>query len=165
MSSPESPQPKRKLKIWQIVVLVIVAFGIIGMFSGTDSSTSTSSSSQSSTSNSQSSDPAPTVDNSWIPKGYSLYSDDASVAWRWGTSSETKCSYSSSSCWSMMVVARDGCPTGMYAEIAILDKSGTQIDFTNNTATTVLPNSKVKLTFDTFNEDAQSARLAQINCR
>ena len=63
-----------------------------------------------------------------------------------------------------MVITRDGCPSGIYAEIAILDKSGVQIDFTNDTTTRVLPKTKVKLTFDTFNEQAEKAQIGEIRC-
>ena len=63
-----------------------------------------------------------------------------------------------------MIVTRDGCPSGIYAEIAILDKSGVQIDYTNDTTTRVLPKAKVKLTFDTFNEQADQARIGEISC-
>ena len=63
-----------------------------------------------------------------------------------------------------MIVTRDGCPSGIYAEIAILDKSGVQIDYTNDTTTRVLPKAKVKLTFDTFNEQASQARIGEITC-
>jgi hypothetical protein len=62
------------------------------------------------------------------------------------------------------VITRDGCPSGIYAEIAILDKSGVQIDFTNDSTTRVLPKTKVKLTFDTFNEQAEQAQISEIRC-
>jgi hypothetical protein len=64
-----------------------------------------------------------------------------------------------------MIVTRDGCPRGIYAEIAILDSSGVQIDYTTDGTTMVLAKAKVKLTFDTFNEQAQSARIGKIDCR
>ena len=63
-----------------------------------------------------------------------------------------------------MVITRDGCPSGIYAEISILDKSDVQIDYTNDSTSAVLPNSKVKLTFDTFNEEAETARIGEIGC-
>jgi hypothetical protein len=107
----------------------------------------------------------PTYDDSWIPSDFSGLSENDNVAWRWGTSSETNCTYSSGSCWSVMIITRDGCPSGIYAELAILDRSEVQIDYTNDSTTSVPPNTKVKLTFDTFNEEADTARIGEISCR
>jgi len=103
-----------------------------------------------------------TVQPEWFPKGFSEFEED--IAWRWGTSKETNCTYSSGSCWSVVVIARYGCPRSMYAELAIYDSSDIQIDYTNDTTTNVLAMDKVKLTFDTFNEEASTARLAELNC-
>ena len=64
-----------------------------------------------------------------------------------------------------MVTTRDGCPSGIYAELAILDNSDVQIDYTNDTTTQVPAGTKAKLTFDTFNEEAESARLSELSCR
>jgi hypothetical protein len=63
------------------------------------------------------------------------------------------------------VVTKDGCPSGIYGEIAILDKSDVQIDYTNDTTTLVPAGEKVKMTFDTFNEEAETARLSKLTCR
>jgi len=98
----------------------------------------------------------------WYPSGYNLYSDN--VAWQWAANTTFQCSYSSGSCWAVNLVAKDGCPTGIYAEIAILDRQGVQIDYTNATNTNVPPLQKVRLTFDTFNEAANSARLTKVSC-
>lgn len=98
----------------------------------------------------------------WFPNGFSEYQEG--IAWRWGSNKETNCSYSSGSCWSVIVISRYGCPRSIYAELAIYDSGDTQIDYTNDTTTNVLAMEKVKLTFDTFNEEASTARLAELNC-
>ena len=64
-----------------------------------------------------------------------------------------------------MVITKEGCPSGIYGEIAILDKSEVQIDYTNDTTASVPVGSKVKMTFDTFNEEADTARLSELTCR
>lgn len=102
-------------------------------------------------------------DTSWIPSGYTQYDD--TFAWRWGSSSETNCTYSSSSCWSMFIVTSTNCVGGVYGEISILDSSSIQIDYTNDTTGAVYQGDITKLTFDTFNEEAASARLSQLSCR
>ena len=102
-------------------------------------------------------------DTSWVPSGYNQYDDI--FAWRWGTSAETNCSYSTSSCWSIMIVTSEDCPGGVYGEISILDASGVQIDYTNDTTGAVYAGDNVKLTFDTFNESADKARISKLSCR
>jgi hypothetical protein len=143
------------MKILKFIGFLIIFGFIISLFSGSSSSTSNSIS------------PAPAAeiaDTSWIPTGFDVYLNNANVAWRWGTSKETICTYSSGSCWSAMIITKNGCPSSLYGEIAILDNSGTQIDYTNDTASSVPPGQKVKLTFDSFNEQGQKARLTKISC-
>ena len=104
-----------------------------------------------------------TINNSWIPSGFTQYSDDKNLAWRWGTKKETNCSYSSASCWSMIVISNNGC-SSLYGEIKIFDSSDIQIDYTNDTTSTVSPLQKVKLTFDTFNDNASGALIGKLSC-
>jgi hypothetical protein len=106
--------------------------------------------------------PAP-VDTSWIPTEFNSYSDDANVAWRWLKDNEYKCTYGDS-CWGMMVISKNGCDRSLYAEISILDKSDVQIGYTNDTASQALPMQKTKLIFNTFEDEAHSARLSKISC-
>lgn len=49
MSQDENPTPKKKFKKWQIVVLVLVVFGVIGQFTGGGDTSSTESTSQNTT--------------------------------------------------------------------------------------------------------------------
>ena len=67
--------------------------------------------------------------------------------------------------WVWQVEARNGCPNGMYAEVAIFNEQGYQIDYTNELTTSVSPNQKVLLTFSTYNDDAYDAEISEINCR
>jgi hypothetical protein len=162
MTNPEFLPPKKSRRNWPIIVLaVIVGLWFIGNLSSEDAPVNSSTESYSPPSSVE----IPTYDDSWIPSDFSGLPDNDNVAWRWGTSSETNCTYSSGSCWSIMIVTRDGCPGGIYAELAILDKSEVQIDYTNDSTTSVPPNTKVKLTFDTFNEEADTARIGEISCR
>ena len=122
MTTPEdTPTPKRVAK-WQWVLMAFLALAVIGQLFGSSSNTSSSSSSYTTGSDAT----TETYDTSWIPTDFSGYPSDDNIAWRWATSKETNCSYSSGSCWAAMVITRDGCPSGIYAEIAILDKSGVQ---------------------------------------
>jgi hypothetical protein len=63
-----------------------------------------------------------------------------------------------------MIITKNGCSSSLYGEIAILDSAETQIDYTNDTASSVPPGQKVKLTFDSFNEQGRKARLTKLSC-
>lgn len=103
-----------------------------------------------------------TVEPAWYPADYQQFSDN--LAWRWGTNKETSCSYSSGSCWSVMVIAKSGCSSSLYGEIKIFDANDIQIDYTNDSTSSVSPMQKVKLTFDTFNEQAKTAQIGELRC-
>jgi hypothetical protein len=63
-----------------------------------------------------------------------------------------------------MVVTRDGC-SSMYSEINIFDRNDVQIDYTNEMTSTVQPMQKVLLTFNTYNDRADTASIAEFICR
>ena len=63
-----------------------------------------------------------------------------------------------------MVIAKSGCSSSLYGEINIFDSSDVQIDYTNDSTSTVSPMQKVKLTFDTFNDQAQTAQIGELRC-
>ena len=162
MSTPENAVPKKKLKKWQIFVIVILGLMVIGQFTGGNSSPSTQSVEEQRQQASDDLADKYTVEPAWYLSDYNEYSSD--LAWRWGTSKETKCSYSSGSCWSVMVISKSGCSSSLYGEIKIFDSSDIQIDYTNDSTSTVSPMQKVKLTFDTFNDQADSAQIGELKC-
>jgi hypothetical protein len=162
MSTPENPVPKKKLKKWQIVVIVLLGFMAIGMFSDRDSTPNAQLMEEQRQKASDALTDKYTVEPAWYPADYEEYSSN--LAWRWGTSKETNCSYSSGSCWSVMVMSKSGCSSSLYGEIKIFDSGDVQIDYTNDSTSTVSPMQKVKLTFDTFNEQARSAQIGELKC-
>ena len=161
--SPSGPNGKRLFLSLGLVASLI----FLGSATGCAKAVSSDSQKNDSSNDSSAIGDTPIIDEtSWIPAGFTQYSGDASLAWRWGKSSETTCSYSGmdSVCWSAFVIAENGCSSSLYGEIAILDSSDVQIDYTNDSTTAVQPMQKVKLTFDTFNSDAASARMSVLNC-
>ena len=171
MESSENKSPQeiiadykksRNSKFIKVVLGIIsglIVLSIIGSIAGISTSSSISDS------DSSADTPAvETIDSSWIPSGFDAWPGDADLAWRWGTRSETKCTYSSGSCWSVMIVSKYGCPSSLYGEINLFDRSDIQIGYTNDSLSTVQPGQKVKLTFDTFNEDANTANVAKLSC-
>jgi hypothetical protein len=160
-----APSPKKSPSKFIWIILIFIIVGIVASVAGKGSSSNTANTAFSGSSNvtaNQSDTPTPVPTAKWYPNAYHEFSDG--IAWRWATNSETTCRYSTGSCWSVMVISRDGCTSGIYAELAILDSAKVQIDFTNDTSTNVPPMQKVKLTFDTFNDAAKSARLSTLNC-
>jgi hypothetical protein len=103
-----------------------------------------------------------TFDTSWVPEGFNVYTADSSIAWRWAKNNEFECDYGS--CWGVMVVTRDGC-SSMYSEINIFDRNDVQIDYTNEMTSTIQPMQKVLLSFNTYNDRADSASIAEFVCR
>jgi hypothetical protein len=162
MTTPEVPKPKKKIKKWQIVVIVLLGFMLIGMFSDNNSTPNAQLMEEQRQKASDELTDKYTVEPAWYPADYEEYSSN--LAWRWGTSKETTCSYSSGSCWSVMVISKSGCSSSLYGEIKIFDSSDVQIDYTNDSTSTVSPMQKVKLTFDTFNKQAQSAQVGELKC-
>jgi len=150
----KSDKRKKRGKVTIIVILVFVILSAIG---GTQKDSETSSGT-----NLASNDKP--VDSSWVPAGFTQWVDDDNLAWRWATSAETKCTYGTGACWAAMVVSKNGCPRSLYAEVNIFNKSDVQITYTNDTLSSVQPGQKVRLTFDTLSEEAQTARMSKFNC-
>lgn len=102
-------------------------------------------------------------DTSWKPTNFEIWLDNPNVAWRWLKGNEFRCDYGDS-CWGMMIIAKEGCPNSLYAELSILDANDVQISYTNDSLSSTLPMQKSKMIFETYEEDAESARISKISC-
>ena len=67
--------------------------------------------------------------------------------------------------WAYDVVTEDGCPSGLYVEISITDSSDRAIDWTNDTLSSLKAGQKGRLVFRTYNDNANSFDVTEINCR
>lgn len=158
-SEESAKEELRKIKKKQktrsnIFITVVVLFIVVWLLSQ-DYSTQSESSSSVTT-------PTATIDTSWVPSGYNSWSDNPNVAYRWLEDDEYNCI--GDSCWGIMVIAKNGCDTSLYAEISILDKSEVQVGYTNDSVSSALPMQKSKLIFDSFEDSARKARLSKISC-
>ena len=97
----------------------------------------------------------------WYPKGYSEF--ESGIAYKWLSTGQFSCSYSSSSCWGMSVTSQSGC-SSLYVEITILDSQGNNIGYTNDTTSGLQPGQNAKMIFDSFENNASKARLAKVSC-
>lgn len=98
----------------------------------------------------------------WWPSDFSPYAEDPSIAWRWMTDGEYDCT--ADTCWGMFVIPRDGCRSSLYVELAIEDRSGAAVGYTNDTAGAVSPGQRAKMTFGSYELGAHKARLAEVAC-
>lgn len=94
----------------------------------------------------------------WYPKGYKEWEDG--LAWKWVDAYDDcySCSY-----WHIKVVARDGCPGGVYAEINI-ESGGTVVDWTNDTVSYLDSGSSALMTFETWQEGSLQGSLTTLTC-
>lgn len=146
---------QKRLKIGAAVIFIFVILSVIGNFTN-----------ESDESNLPAPSAAPTAayDDSWIPSGFTGYVDDENLAWRWAIKSEVDCTYSSGACWSAVLISKEGCKSSLYGEVNIFDKNSVQISYTNDSVGRVQPMQKVKLTFDTLDDSADSANISKFSC-
>jgi len=159
ISKTKKPLYKRK---WFIALAALMLVGWLAPKE--DSTKTTSSDKTSSSSNSVTAQTTKKIVLPWYPEGYTEYEGDSQIAWRWlKPGSEYSCSYGNY-CFGMSIIAREGCPSSLYAEITILDSSGTNIGYTNDTTSGLGASQKAKMVFETFEPGAKNARLAEISC-
>jgi len=165
-SVPE--QPKKPIETWKIVAIVMAAGLVLyAAISPTPFRTTPETTVSVEEQRQKASDELASkysVTPAWYPSDFNLFSDDANIAWRWLENNEFSCSIGDS-CWGMLVIAQDGCPSSLYAEVSILDSSGTQIAYSNDSLSVAAPMQKNKLTFESFDSSANTARLTKISCR
>ena len=104
--------------------------------------------------------PAPQLDNSWVPDGFTRY--NSKVAYRWSPSGSYSCSYGDS-CGQMEVVPRRGC-SRLYAELNKIDGNGNNVGYTNDSTTNVGAGQKAILKFETYGK-FKTFQVAKISCR
>jgi len=100
-------------------------------------------------------------DSSWVPSGFTAWSTDSNVAWKW----VDKSNCDNYSCVTAEFVSRDGCPNGLYAAINWLDSNDAVVSYDNATLPSLLAMQTAKLRFDDVLELGKSGQIAEISCR
>jgi hypothetical protein len=95
----------------------------------------------------------------WYPDGYFVATEG--VAWKWTTAGS--CRYSSFGCWHMDVISQNGCPSGLYAAVNIVDSNGTVVGYTNDSLPGLGAMQKARLEFDNTT-DYNQAQFQEIKC-
>jgi hypothetical protein len=100
-------------------------------------------------------------DSSWVPAGFTAWSSDSNIAWKWAD----KNNCDNYGCISADFISRDGCPNGLYAALNWLDSNDAVVSYDNATLPSLLPLQTAKLRFDDVQELGKSGQMAEINCR
>jgi hypothetical protein len=100
-------------------------------------------------------------DSSWVPAGFTAWSSDSNIAWKWAD----KNNCDNYGCISADFISRDGCPNGLYAALNWLDSNDVVVSYDNATLPSLLPLQTAKLRFDDVQELGKSGQMAEINCR
>ena len=107
-------------------------------------------------------------DDSWVPVGFYLWSDDSNIAWKWTTDDETYNGCDDCIYWTVDVISKNGCPSGVYGSLNI-QKSGVTLDWTNDSVPYLGPMEKARLAFEKYGygESGSSYQgdLTTLNCR
>jgi len=94
--------------------------------------------------------------NAW-KQDFTEYSDG--IAYKW----ESGCDNSYTSCYGMRLVTRDGCDS-LFVTLQIQDSAGNAIGTAIDTATKLAPSQVALLDFSVLEENASSAKIAEVNC-
>jgi hypothetical protein len=73
------------------------------------------------------------------------------------------CSYGEG-CSHIEIFTRDGCPTSLYVEVAFFDSNDVQVDWGNDTASSLAPGGTALLEFVTFNSSVTKVQITKISC-
>lgn len=100
-------------------------------------------------------------DSSWVPSGFTVWSTDSNIAWKWAD----KDNCDDYGCLSVDFISRDGCPSGLYAALNWLDSNDAVVSYDNATLPSLQPMQTAKLRFDDVQDLSESGQLAEISCR
>ena len=102
------------------------------------------------------------ADRPWYPRGFFELTDG--LAGKWVDGARDPCGYGPL-CWywTLDVVAKDGCPSGLYLEANLLD-GGTVVDWTNDSVPALAQGEKARMQFWTYNRGVDDLSLAKASC-
>ena len=154
MTNPFPPSPPKSGINWKVVGIAAIAVAVISMFTGGEKDWANK---KSEVSNDLQTN---VVDNSWIPSDYTPY--DQNVAYKY--IDEPTCTLDL--CVGIIVTSKMGCPNTLYAEMAIKDKNGVQIEYSNDVLNSLPAGGKGELIFDIIEwERFGGFDAPQITCR
>lgn len=96
-------------------------------------------------------------DSSWVPEGFTPFNNK--IATKWTEVPSEGCYLDG--CYAMEVVSSEQCDH-LYVELALLDSSGANVGFTNDTTSSLSPGQRAVLVFNA--STGEKARIAKVNC-
>ena len=95
----------------------------------------------------------------WYPEGY-YEAANGELAWKWVDrySDCYSCRY-----WHVQVIAKTGCPGGVYAETN-LNQNGAVVDWTNDSLPSLAAGQVAVLEFQSYNDNIETASPPDFNC-
>ncbi len=103
----------------------------------------------------------------WVPEGYNISFQGTQVIEGFAQKflkSGFKCADGADGCWGISVIARDGCPYGVFADVFYSDSEGNQKPEVREESTKASPMQKMTLVFNSFDSSDQSARIWRVGC-
>lgn len=106
--------------------------------------------------------PTTTADTSWAPIGMVHVGD---LAWQWTPKGQYQCASYQDGCFGVTVATRDGCPHGIYVEVAVVE-GGVTVDKANEVTAGLGPGDVAKVTLSppTGVTKGQQAKVSNLNC-
>jgi hypothetical protein len=101
--------------------------------------------------------------DSWVPPGYSAWSSDSNIAWKWTEKGEYSCQ--NYGCLSAEFISERGCANGLYAAINWLDSSESVVSYSNVSIPSLGAYRPAKLKFDDIEGNGKRGEMSTINCR
>ena len=99
-------------------------------------------------------------DDSWVPLGFTAWSEDSNIAWRWAIKNNCQ----DYGCISAEFMSQNGCSSGLYAAINWLDGNDSVVSYSNDSIPSLLPMQIAKLRFDDYEDIGKSGQMSTINC-
>ena len=99
-------------------------------------------------------------DASWVPTGFTAWTEDSNIAWRWAKKNNCQ----DYGCISAEFISQNGCPTGLYAALNWLDSNDSVVSYANDTIPSLLPMQIAKLRFDDYEDIGKSGQMSTIRC-
>jgi hypothetical protein len=100
-------------------------------------------------------------DASWVPSGFTAWSADSNIAWKWATKNNCQ----DYGCISAEFISQKGCPSGLYAAINWLDNNDSVVTYSNDSIPSLLAMQNAKLRFDDIEGIGKFAQMSTISCR
>jgi hypothetical protein len=149
----------RHLKTWIQIVIVLILLSFLGAIGGSGSENSSQNSTSTvSSENSSSPSVEPTIASKpWFPDGFQEFQDGIAFKWSKGSCDYGRCNHA-------IFISRDGCPRSLYVEVNGFDNSDTQVDYTNDTTSSLAPMTQAKLEFNFTEDSVRMAYVSKVNC-